>query len=339
MLAPCVAAKSKDLQAVGGTPMQRRQFLTNCAASLGTLLFTGRTFAGGATVSDEAGLTYRLFGVPLRSGSLIPGNENDAQAYRDVQLLARLGAVGCHAVDDGDVPIPSYLPHHSVPPIRNWPGPRIAWDCVSDRLAPCLREPGQIPFLIGCDCSVVIGTAQALMRASPQNIHVLYIDGDFDDAPPDPKHSNSAASCAVWLLTNDSPFWAGPPLRPSNVSVIGWTNRSRSPQSGLGSISLEEVRRTGPQAAARQVLETIPSATSILLHFDIDVLQAIELPAAYFPHQEGLSLAEAGNLLSVLMKDPRIRIIEVSEYAALRDFDHGYVDKLVSLFVESLRRH
>jgi arginase len=217
----------------------------------------------------------------LRSGSLIPGNENDAQAYRDVQLLSHLQAVGSHAVDDGDVPIPSYLPHHSVPPIRNWPGPRIAWDCVSDRVAACLRQPGQIPFLIGCDCSVVIGTTQALMRTSAQDIHVLYIDGDFDDAPPDPEHSNSAASCAVWLLTNGSPFWAGPPLRPSNVSVIGWTNPSRSAQSGLGSISLAEVRRSGPQAVARRVLRAIPSDTSILLHFDIDVLQARDLPAAY----------------------------------------------------------
>jgi arginase len=320
--------------------MERRQFLTRCAASLGTLLFTtGSIRAEGVTVPDVAGPTYHLFGVPLRSGSLIPGNENDAQAYRDVQLLSHLEAVGYHAVDDGDVPIPSYLPHHSVPPIRNWPGPRIAWDCVSDRVAACLRQPGQIPFLIGCDCSVVIGTTQALMRASPQDIHVLYIDGDFDDAPPDPKHSNSAASCAVWLLTNDSPFWAGPPLRPSNVSVIGWTNPSRSAQSGLGSISLAEVRRSGPQAVARRVLHAIPSETSILLHFDIDVLQARDLPAAYFPHPEGLTLSEAGDLLSVLLKDPRIRIIEVSEYAALRDFDHGYVNKLVNLFSESLRQH
>jgi arginase len=320
--------------------MERRQFLTRCAASLGTLLFTtGRIRAEGATVSDGAGPTYHLFGVPLRSGSLIPGNENDAQAYRDVQLLSHLQAVGSRAVDDGDVPIPSYLPHHSVPPIRNWPGPRIAWDCVSDRVAACLRQPGQIPFLIGCDCSVVIGTTQALMRASPQDIHVLYIDGDFDDAPPDPKHSNSAASCAVWLLTNESPFWAGSALRPSNVSVIGWTNPSRSAQSGLGSISLAEVRRSGPQAVARRVLQAIPSETSILLHFDIDVLQARDLPAAYFPHPEGLTLSEAGELLSVLLKDPRIRIIEVSEYAALHDFDHGYVNKLVSLFCESLRRH
>jgi arginase len=317
--------------------MERRQFLTNGAASLGTLLFTGRTCAD-QTVPKNAGPTYRLFGVPLRSGSLIPGNENDAQAYRDAQLLSRLQTVGCHAVDDGDVPIPSYLPHHSVPPIRNWPGPRIAWDCVSDRVEQCLRQPGQIPFLIGCDCSVVIGTTQVLMRVSSQDIHVLYIDGDFDDAPPDPRHSNSAASCAVWLLTNDSPFWAGPPLQPSNVSVIGWTNGPRSAQSGLGSISLAEVRRSGPQAVARRVLQTIPSATSILLHFDIDVLQARELPAAYFPHQEGMTLSEAGELLTALLNDPRIRIIEVSEYAALRDFDHRYVNKLVSLFSESLRQ-
>jgi arginase len=320
--------------------MERRRFLSRCAASLGALLFTtGRTCAQGVTVSDEAGPTYHLFGVPLRSGSLIPGNENDAQAYRDAQLLSHLQAVGCQAVDDGDVPIPSYLPHHSVPPLRNWPGPRIAWDCISDRLAPCLRQPGQIPFLIGCDCSVVIGTIQALMRASAEAIQVLYIDGDFDDAPPDPKHSNSAASCAVWLLTNDSPFWAGPPLRPSNVSVVGWTNPSRSAQSGLGSTSLAEIRRSGPQAVARHILQAIPPATSILLHFDVDVLQARDLPAAYFPHQEGLTLSDARGLLSVLLKDPRIRIIEVSEYAALRDFDQGYVNKLVSLFAESLRPH
>src|SRR4030088_1472538 len=105
MLALCVAGKQKDRKQLG-TLMERRQFLTRCAASLGTLLVTtGHDCAAGATVSDEAARTYHLFGVPLRSGSLIPGNENDAQAYRDVQLLSRLQAVGCHTVDDGDVPI------------------------------------------------------------------------------------------------------------------------------------------------------------------------------------------------------------------------------------------
>src|SRR5262245_52765045 len=139
--------------------------------------------------------TYHVLGVPLRTGSLYPGNENDAQAYRDAHLLARLQRAGCTAVDEGDVAIPSYLPHHAIPPIRSWPGPRIAWDCVSERLAPYLRQPGHVPLLIGCDCSIVVGTTQALMRATsaPDEVHVLYIDGDFDDAPPDPARCQSAA--------------------------------------------------------------------------------------------------------------------------------------------------
>jgi arginase len=227
---------------------------------------------------DRTQPTYHVLGVPLRSGSLYPGSENDAQAYRDVQLLARLEAAGCKALDDGDVAIPSYLPHHSIPPIRSWPGPRIAWESVSARITPYLQQPGHVPLLIGCDCSVVIGTTQALMQVSAENLHVLYVDGDFDDAAPDPERCQSAASLAVWLLTHASPFWTGPPLRPSQVTVIGWTNPARSEHAGMSSMSLADVRRSGPREAARQALDAIPASTPIGLHFDIDVLQKRDMP-------------------------------------------------------------
>jgi arginase len=85
-------------------------------------------------------------------------------------------------------------------------------------------------------------------------------------------------------------------------------------------------------------LQLIPASASILLHFDSDVVQAPELPTAYFPHEEGLTLSEAGELLRVFLSDSRIRIIEVSEYAALRDLDHRYVSKLVGLFSDALHR-
>jgi arginase len=317
--------------------MERRQFLIGTAAAAGIELTAGRGWGQGEKMEARAERTYRVLGVPLRSGSLLPGNENDAQAYREVQLLARLQAAGCKAVDDGDLAIPSYLPHHSIPPIRNWPGPRIAWDCVSERIVPWLREQQQVPLLIGCDCSIVVGTAQALMRASTQDIHVVYIDGDFDDAPPSPERCQSAASCAVWLMTHNSPFWAGPPLRPSQVSIIGWSNASQSEQAGIGSISLAEIRRIGPRAVAHQVLQSVPASAGILVHFDIDVLKKQELPAAYFPHSEGLSLSEITELLGGLLKDPRIRIIEISEYAALRDLDQTYVSKLVDVLISGLK--
>jgi len=318
--------------------VERRQFLMSTGAAIATRLLAGQAMLGGQMTTGVAERTFHVFGVPLRSGSLLPGNENDAQAYRDVHLLARLQASGCKAVDDGDVAIPSYLPHHSIPPIRSWPGPRIVWDCVSERITPVLQRSGQVPLLIGCDCSVVVGTTQALLHASSQEIRVLYIDGDFDDSPPDSRRSQSAASCAVWLLTNNSPFWAGPALRPSQVSVIGWTNASRSGQAGINSISLADIRRSKPREVAQQVLQSVPASASLLVHVDIDVLQSREVPAAYFPHAEGMTLSELGELLGVLLKDPRIRIIEISEYAALRDFEQVSGGKLVDVLCEALKR-
>jgi len=318
--------------------VERRQFLMSTGAAIATRLLAGQAMLGGQMTTGVAERTFHVFGVPLRSGSLLPGNENDAQAYRDVHLLARLQAAGCNAVDDGDVAIPSYLPHHSIPPIRSWPGPRIVWDCVSERITPVLQRSGQVPLLIGCDCSVVVGTTQALLHASSQEIRVLYIDGDFDDSPPDSRRSQSAASCAVWLLTNNSPFWAGPALRPSQVSVIGWTNASRSGQAGINSISLADIRRSKPREVAQQVLQSVPASASLLVHVDIDVLQSREVPAAYFPHAEGMTLSELGELLGVLLKDPRIRIIEISEYAALRDFEQVSGGKLVDVLCEALKR-
>lgn len=307
--------------------------------------------------------TYRIFGVPFRTGSLYPGSENDAQPYRDAGLIVRLEAAGCRAVDDGDVAIPSYLPHHTIPPIRNWPGPRIVWDCITDALLPVLRHPGDVPLLIGCDCSIVVGTAQALTRAA-EDVHVIYVDGDFDDAPPRPDRCQSGAAMALWLLTQPSPFWTGPVIDPARVTVIGWTTTSQlalpsgappvaptpvgvaaveaepvgaePTQAGMRSVSLDDLRRVGAAATARRVLDAIPAEAPILLHLDIDVFARREMPAAYFPHGDGLTLAEGADLLDVLLKDPRIRIIEVTEYAALRDSDQQSARQLVELLARGL---
>ena len=280
--------------------------------------------------------TYHVLGVPLRTGSLYPGSENDAQPYRDAQLVERLRAAGATAVDEGDVAVPSYLPHHAIPPIRSWPGPRIVWDCVSERLAPIVRQPGHVPLLIGCDCSIVMGTAQALAAAGTGQVHVLYVDGDFDDAAPDAGRCQSAAALAVWLLTNGRPFWSGPPLPPSQVTVVGWSIPSQSQQPGLRSVSLADVRRFGAREAAGRALDGIPASASILVHLDIDVFRKADVPAAYFPHAEGLGLTEGSELLRPLLSDPRVRVVEVSEYASLRDGDQSSVRALVDLLAFGL---
>jgi arginase family enzyme len=221
-----------------------------------------RSSRPGEAVARLDSRVYHVLGVPLRSGSLYPGSENDAQAYRDAGLLSHLGRDGRRAVDDGDVAVPSYLPHHAVPPIRSWPGPRIAWECVAERVAPYLARPAQL-------------------------------------------------------------------------TVIGWSMPSAS-GSDARSLSLGDLRRAGAREAARRTLEEIPASASILVHLDIDVLQKAEMPAAYFPHDEGLRLAEAAELLAAIFADPRVRLIEVSEYAALRDLERRHVGALIDVLARAL---
>ena len=265
----------------------------------------------------------------------MPGTESDAPAYREAGLLDRLRGAGQRIVDEGDLAIPSYLPHHTVPPVRNWPGPRIVWDLLADRIQPMLREDGHLPLLIGCDCSVIVGTCQALTRAS-DNVHVLYIDGDFDDAPPDPGSCQSAAAMAVWLITNPSPFWSGPPLKPSQVTVIGWSKPSRCPAAGVNSVTLADIRRVGGAQIIRNVLAAIPASASILVHFDLDVLADAEFPATYFPHVEGLTIEQMTEVLDSVLADDRVRIMEISEYSALRDLGRVWVRKLIEIFSSAL---
>lgn len=295
---------------------------------------TGTSRRAGATI-------YHVLGVPYRTGSLTPGSEHDAQPYRDIGFVAQLQAARCEAIDDGDIPLPSYLPHHEIPPIRSWPGPRIAWEILTSQLLPILDQPGHVPLLIGGDCSIVVGTTQALMTsAGLDHVHLLYIDGDCDDGIPDPTKSQSAAYLALWLAMHGQPFRAGPGLPPSRVTIIGAT-RDDQPEVAETTprlISLANIRRDGPRTTAQRILDALPSSASVVVHLDVDAFADRELPVAYFPHDDGLTLAEGRELLGPLLRDPRIRIIEVTEYASLRDFARRHVQQITDLLAGALER-
>jgi arginase family enzyme len=309
--------------------MSRRRFLRMALAS-GALsyvpAFATQTLAGSRI--------YHVLGVPLRAGSFYPGTEDDAKAYREAGLIDRMRSAGCEVLDDGDIQIPSYLPHHAIPPVRNWPAPRIAWDSISQRLAEILRRPSHVPVLIGCDCSVVIASTQALLQSGVPNVHVLYVDGDFDAAEPQSARVQSAASVAVWLLTHESPFWTGPVLQSSQITPVGASVATRSPVPGA--ITLADIRRLGVQTAAANALKAVADSAAVILHIDVDVLRDDSFPIAYFPHADGLSLDELRELMTVLVRDPRVRIVELSEYAGLRDADRTLAAQLSDAFAMAL---
>jgi arginase family enzyme len=61
------------------------------------------------------------------------------------------------------------------------------------------------------------------------------------------------------------------------------------------------------------------------------------MPASYFPPTAGLSIAEARELLGIILADARVRIIEVTEYASLRDLDQSSVLRIGELLEAGLK--
>jgi hypothetical protein len=78
---------------------------------------------------------------------------------------------------------------------------------------------------------------------------------------------------------------------------------------------------------------TLPPDAALLLDLDFDVFADAAMPAAYFPHGEGLTLSEGTALLTTILTDPRVRLVEVSEYATLRNLDRRRVGELTDALV------
>lgn len=121
------------------------------------------------------------------------------------------------------------------------------------------------------------------------------------------------------------------------MTVVGATGAPAAGPAAVRSLSLADVRRLGPDGAARRALDGISPSAAVLVHLDIDVFAAADVPASYFPHAAGLTLGEGAGLLRPVLRDPRIRLIEVAEYAALRDGDRRCAGTLVELLADALK--
>jgi len=61
-----------------------------------------------------------------------------------------------------------------------------------------------------------------------------------------------------------------------------------------------------------------------------------EAPLAYFPHQQGLPISAVAELLAEFARDPRIRLIEITEYSGLRDLERRGLSRLSDLIGKAL---
>ncbi len=279
----------------------------------------------------------KLFDLPTNAGCLDLGTEKLPNHFRKYGLVEKLKNLGIQIKDLGEIPVPSE-PRNNTPPIRNFPLSYQVWKRTESFLEnEFSTEPASFILGLGGDCSMVVGTVAAAARACQRNIHLLYLDGDVDSIAPDLEKCVGAAGMGLWFLTQKSEFWDGIQISVSQITVIG---QKKSPETDLGipSVSLDELRHSGLRNRIEDVLLNIPKDAQVLVHFDVDLLCAADMPASYAPREEGLTLQEAEILLKVILADPRVRYLEISEFMADKDPDGRSIKALIDLLIDCLPR-
>ena len=127
-------------------------------------------------------------------------------------------------------------------------------------------DRGEIPIVLGGDCSILLGNLLALSRRGRHGL--LFIDGHADFYQPEAEPRGEAASMDLALATGRGPSvladleGRGPLVRDEDVAVFGRRDAAEAEQAGsqriedtaIAVVDLATIRERGAERAARDAL-------------------------------------------------------------------------------------
>jgi arginase len=251
-------------------------------------------------------------------------------------------------VNLSDLSLFPYRDDAEHPQARNAEVVECAVRAAADEMTRALREGFTI--VLGGDCTLVAGTAAGARRALGQPVGVVYIDADADLNTPDTSPSGFLNGMALALAMGRGPAnvvaAGGPPpaVQAEHVALVGFRAVDPGERAALGDLGLAlpaaAARGLGMRVAAALALDGVGNGDGpILVHLDVDVIDAVEMPAKQFlTPGKGLAYAEVSDLVTAILASPRVVALEVTEYDPSRDPQGEHARKIVSLVVRAAAR-
>jgi arginase len=282
--------------------------------------------------------TWGLLGVPSSVAAHWPGIEKGPAALREVGLLETLRAHGVRVADHGDLAVTPWT-------AERVDGQPNAWRRVVDVVAAARSAisevvmAGQAPLVLGGECTLAIALVAAAIERY-REVGLLYVDGGQDlMIPIDHPHEPilDAMGVAHMLdLPGCVPEFAGigprrPLLQPADVAFVGFGDDEEDVH---GLVPAPRLRGTeviaDPVVAGRRALAAL-AHRHLVVHFDVDVLDALELPLADIAtYGTGMRLDHVAPLIRTLVADPRVVGMTLVEANPDHDPDGASIRQLVT---------
>ncbi len=259
-----------------------------------------------------------LIGAPSSAGGRLVGQEQAPRALREAGLIQSLKTNGHEVNDLGDITEVSFTPDTQHPKQQNLVRVISVLEQVAKQVGAAVTDK-KWPLIIGGDCTITIGVLAALSKHYP-SLGLIYIDGDVDLNTPETTFTGILDGRNIALFGYSTQAGG---IDPVETELLKVTTMDKYP--------LEKVTDAAGEAAISALRSLESKVDHILIHFDVDVIDHDDFPAADVPHHPGLKLEQVQEALNIFLKSDKSVGLVVTEFNASRDSDGTLARQLVDL--------
>lgn len=251
----------------------------------------------------------------------------------------------------GRVEPPPYDPRRDPETLLLNPSGIAAYSATLANAIGLVRGAGEVPMVLGGDCSILLGCLLSLRRRG--RFGLLFLDGHADFYQPEAEPNGEAASMDLALATGRGPAVVTDleGLRPlvRDEDVVAFGPRDAEIAERFGSQRIEDtiielldlaaVRQAGAEAAAERALQRLvrPDLLGFWLHLDADVLDDAAMPAVDYRMPDGLSFDEMSAVLRAAAASGRMAGVDITILNPALDPDGAIAARFVDAVARGLR--
>lgn len=261
-----------------------------------------------------------IIGVPTSAASYAPRQEKAPQALRKAGLIEALKDVSIQVCDRGDLPIQRWQSDRINPYAQNLTAVVDYVMKTQEKVCQAVAA-GRIPLVLGGNCTLEIGTVAGYLP-SVERIGLIYLDLHTDLNTP-------------YSTTNGALDWMGmahilningalpelariglrtPLLAPEDVVFFGFDPNNATEwelkqieQLNLKTVNYDEVASDPIGKATRILNEWGSQYDRLLIHFDVDVIDFVDMPLSEnYSRNEGLSFEQTMQALTTFIKSDQL---------------------------------
>ena len=211
-------------------------------------------------------------------------------------------------------------------------------------------DGGEVPVVLGGDCSILLGNLLALNRRG--RFGLLFLDGHADFYQPEAEPNGEAASMDLALATGRGPRVVadldgrGALIRDEDVVVFGRRDAEEAEDAGsqriedtaIAVIDLATVRDRGVERAVSDALGRVvrPDLDGFWIHVDCDVLDDAVMPAVDYRLPGGLSWDELEAVLAAAIATGRAVGLELTILNPALDTEGVIIRTLVARLARAI---